>query len=93
MAIFLASAIGLMANIYMKISMHALAMGVAISFMLLLAFTQSASSGLYISVVLLISGLVCSSRFIASDHSQKEVYGGLLGGIIALVIAMLFVGV
>jgi hypothetical protein len=61
--------------------------------MILLAFTQSAGSGLYLSVALLISGLVCSSRFIASDHSQKEVYGGLLGGIIALVIAALFVGV
>jgi hypothetical protein len=91
--IFISSVIGQLANIYMKISMHALAMGAAVSFMMLLAFTQSAGSGLYLSVALLISGLVCSSRFIASDHSQKEVYGGLLGGIIALVIAALFVGV
>jgi hypothetical protein len=91
MAIFLASAIGLMANIYMKISMHTLAMGVAISFMLLLAFIQPVSSGAYISIALLIAGLVCSARFIVSDHTQKEIYGGLLAGFAALFIATLFV--
>jgi hypothetical protein len=91
MAIFLASAIGLMANIYMKISMHAIAMGVAISFILLLAVIQPVSSGVYISVAMLIGGLVCTARFIVSDHTQKEIYGGLLAGFAALFIATLFV--
>src|SRR6476660_3120518 len=34
-AIFLSSVIGQLANIYMKISMHAIAMGIAVSFMVL----------------------------------------------------------
>lgn len=91
MAIFLASSIGLMGNIYMKISMHAIAMGVMISFMMLLAFTQAISFGIYISITLFIAGLVCTARFIISDHTQKEIYGGLLAGAGALLIATLFV--
>jgi hypothetical protein len=91
MAIFLASAIGLMANIYMKISMHSIAMGVAISFTILLALTQSVSFGAYISIVLLIAGLVCTARFIVSDHTPKEIYGGLLVGLAALLVATLFI--
>jgi hypothetical protein len=91
MAIFIASAIGQMANIYIKISMHAIAVGVAVSFMLLLAIIQPVNSGIYISVALLIGGLVCTARFIVSDHTQKEIYGGLLAGFASLFIATLFV--
>jgi hypothetical protein len=91
MAIFLASSIGLMANIYLKISMHAIAMGVDVSFILFLALTQSVSFGIYISVTLLIAGIVCTARLIVSDHSQKEIYGGLLAGVTASFIATLFV--
>ena len=91
MAIFLASSIGLMGNIYMKISMHAIAMGVVMSFMMLLAFTQPLRFGVYISITLFITGLVCTARFIVSDHKPKEIYGGLLAGIAALLIATLFV--
>ena len=91
MAIFLASSIGLMANIYMKISMHAIAMGVMLSFMMFLALTQAVSFSVYISVAFFIAGLVCTSRFIVSDHSQKEIYGGLLAGLAALLIANTFV--
>jgi hypothetical protein len=91
MTIFLASSIGLMANIYMKVSMHAIAMGVMISFMMLLAFTQQVNFGIYISVSLFIAGLVCSARLIASDHTQKEIYTGLVTGIAALLIAILFI--
>ena len=87
MAIFLSSSIGLLANIYMKISMHAIAMGILISFTTLLAFTQAVSFGVYISVSFLIAGLVSTARLIVSDHSQKEVYAGLLAGFIALLIA------
>ena len=47
--------------------------------MMLLALTQSVSFGVYISVALLIAGLVCTARFIVSDHTQKEIYGGLAG--------------
>jgi hypothetical protein len=89
--VFISSVIGQIANIYMKISMHTIALGVAISFMLLLALTQSVSFGVYISITLVIAGLVCTARFIVSDHTPKEIYGGLLAGLAALLIATLFV--
>ena len=87
LAIFIASFIGLIANIYMKVSMHAISMGVMATFILLLAFSQPISFGVYISLALLIAGLVCTARFIVSDHTPKEVYGGLLLGIFSQLIA------
>jgi hypothetical protein len=82
-AIFLASSAGLMANIYMKVSMHAIAVGVTLAFMLLLAFSQEINFGVYLCVALFVTGLVCTARFIVSDHTQKEVYVGLLIGIVS----------
>ena len=90
-AIFLASVIGMMANIYIKISMHAIAIGVMLSFMVFVSLTQASHPGLYISIATFIAGLVCSARFIASDHTPKEIYGGLLAGIASLPVVILFV--
>lgn len=87
LAIFIASSIGLIANIYMKVSMHAISMGVMATFIMLLALSQPINFGIYISLALLISGLVCTARFIVSDHTAKEVYGGLLLGIVSQLIA------
>jgi hypothetical protein len=87
LAIFTASWVGLLFNIYMKISMHAISMGVMLTFLMLLALGQAISFGMYISVALLIAGLVCTARFIASDHTPKEVYAGLLVGIFSQLIA------
>ena len=87
LAIFIASSIGLIANIYMKISMHAIAVGVMVAFMMLLSFSQSVNFGIYLSIALLVAGLVCTSRFIVSDHTQREVYGGLLLGIASQLVA------
>ncbi len=90
-AIFLASVIGMMANIYIKISMHAIAMGVALSFMVQVSLTQTSHPGVYLSISSLIAGLVCSARFIASDHTPKEIYGGLMAGFASLPVVILFV--
>ena len=87
LAIWISASLGLMANIIMKVSLHAISMGVMLSFILLLAFSQGLSFGIYLSAVLFITGLVCTSRFLISDHTQKEVYGGLSVGIISMLIA------
>jgi hypothetical protein len=91
LAIFLASVIGFLANIYIKISMHAMAMGLMVSFLIMLAVRESTNFGIYLSFAFLIAGLVCTARFICSDHSKKEIYGGLFAGILSLVIAAFFV--
>jgi membrane-associated HD superfamily phosphohydrolase len=90
LAIFLASIGGLMANIYMKVSMHAIAAGVMAAFVMLLAFSEDLSFGIYISISVLLAGIICTARFVDSDHTAKEIYVGLLVGILSLVIAMKF---
>ena len=79
-----------MSNIFFKISMHAIAMGGMLMFALLFAFNDSYSSGLYLSVAMLIVGLVCTSRFLVSDHSAREIYSGLVVGMLAQLIAWYF---
>jgi hypothetical protein len=90
LAIFLASSAGLIANIYLKASMHAMAMGVAASFMLLLGFSQGMTFSLYIAVTLVAAGLVCTSRLVTSDHTPGEIYAGLFIGIAAQLVAYVF---
>lgn len=92
-AIFLASIFGLMANIFTKVSMHAIAAGVAIGFFGILGLTQPGHMGRYLSISVLLAGLVCTSRLIVSDHSSRELYLGLIGGIGCQVVAGLARGV
>jgi len=87
LAIFITSILGLMSNSYMKVSMHAMAVGVMSAFIVLLMIDGNIDSGIYISGVLFITGLVCTARLIISDHSTKEIYTGLFIGIIAMLIA------
>ncbi|RYY53884.1 MAG: hypothetical protein EOO09_16410 [Chitinophagaceae bacterium] len=86
-AIFIASSLGLIVNIYMKVSMHGMSMGVALAFVTMLAF-QSAGFTMYLSVALLLTGLVCTARMIASDHTPREIYTGLLTGILSMLLAV-----
>lgn len=88
MAIFIASSIGLLFNIYMKISMHSISMGILLAFMSLLAFTQAGSYTVYLSAAILVAGLVCTARFIVSDHTAREIYMGLFVGGLSQVIAV-----
>ncbi|MDB5197624.1 MAG: hypothetical protein JWP88_1995 [Flaviaesturariibacter sp.] len=92
LAIFLASSAGLLFNSFLKISMHAISIGVAVAFMYLLALVSGASFGVYLSIALLIAGLVCTSRLINADHEPKEVYYGLLIGLLSLLVAYWFEG-
>ena len=92
LAVFLASSIGLLFNNYMKISMHAIAAGVIITLLILLGLRSTNNLGPYISIGLLLAGLVCTSRLINSDHHPVEVYAGLLAGIVAQIAAYVFVG-
>jgi hypothetical protein len=80
MAIFIASSIGLIVNIYMKVSMHAISVGILLAFMVLLAMTQPGNYTVYLSISFLMAGLVCTSRLILSDHTPAEIYIGLLVG-------------
>ena len=91
MAIFNASVLGFLVNISMKVSMHAISVGVMTTFVALLAFSDSSSFSFYLSIAVLIAGIVCTSRLIVSDHSQREIYYGFLIGILSQLAAHYFV--
>ena len=91
LAIFNASVAGFLLNITMKVSMHAIAVGVMTAFVAILAFHESVNMSLYLAIAFLISGLVCTSRLIVSDHRPKEIYIGFIAGIISQLAAQYFV--
>lgn len=80
--IFLASSLALIANIYFKISMHAIGMGGLIGFFLVIAIFNSMLMTWPLCLALLITGFVCTSRLLLRSHDQKDIYLGLLAGII-----------
>lgn len=90
LAVFLASWLALMANIKIKISLHAISVGVMLTFIILLALSQDLNFGIYISIALLITGITCTSRFIVSDHTAAEIYSGLGVGVASMLIASQF---
>jgi hypothetical protein len=91
MAVFNASVFGFLANISMKVSMHAISVGVMTTFVALLALNDSVNLSLYLCIAVLISGAVCTSRLIVSDHTQKEIYYGFFIGIFCQMAAHYFV--
>ena len=90
LAIWISSWTGLMVNSRLKISLHAISMGIAVAFLFILAFSQNLNFGLYLTVGLLIAGLVGTARFIVSDHTRAEVYGGFALGVLSMLAAMVF---
>ena len=84
---FLAASAALMANNYFKISMHALAVGGGCAYMILLGLVSQEPIGFSIAIATLITGIVCTSRLIISDHHPYEVYWGLILGELCQVIS------
>lgn len=91
LGIFLTLSLAVMANNYFKISMHAMAVGGAATFMVLLAFVNGETSGMAVSVSLLVAGMVCTSRLLVSDHSPYDIYWGLIIAGICQVVACIFI--
>ena len=79
-AVFISSSVALMANIYFKISMHAIGMGGLLGLFLIIMYSNTMLMTLPLSVAFLLTGIVCTSRLIISDHTAKEIYAGLFVG-------------
>jgi hypothetical protein len=84
--VFISSAAALIANIYFKISMHAIGTGGLIGVFYVIMQQNTMLMTWPLSAALLIAGLVCTSRMIVSDHTSKEIYSGLLVGFICQLI-------
>ena len=88
--IFLSVNAGLIANIYFKISMHTLGMGGWLGLFLVIAFSQTMFITGFLCIVILLCGLVGTSRMALGSHSQKEIYSGFIWGMMGQFIAALF---
>lgn len=91
-AVFLASSAALLANIYLKISMHAIGMGGVLGILLVVMASNTMLTTLPFSIAFLLTGLVCTSRLIVSNHQPKEIYLGLLLGIVSQLIGAAVIG-
>lgn len=90
---FLASSAALIANIYFKISMHALGVGSLCGLVLIIIFLGfTYSVFLTTMLVFLITGIVCTSRLIVSDHRPFDIYAGIVVAILCQLIAYAFIG-
>ncbi|MBC7904174.1 MAG: hypothetical protein H7Y27_12155 [Gemmatimonadaceae bacterium] len=89
---FVGSIVALMANIYFKISMHGIGVGSFLTFFLWMPFTGDVPMGIWISIAVLITGLVCTARLIVSDHTEKELYAGLVAGTLCMLLGIFVEG-
>lgn len=90
---FLASSAALIANIYFKISMHALGVGSLCGLALIIIFSGfSYSVFLTIMLIFLITGIVSTSRLIVSDHTPFDIYSGIFISVLCQLIAYAFIG-
>jgi hypothetical protein len=90
-SVFISASAALIANIYFKISMHAIGVGGLLGLFILIIFKDS-SFGITLPFmsVIFICGLVLTARLFVSDHSVKDVYYGFfLGWIVQLFCSIL----
>ena len=89
--VFLTTVAGLIANIYFKISMHAMGMGGVLGLFLIIMTYNTMLMTWPLCIAFLVTGLVCTSRLIISNHTEKEIYLGLFAGILCQLAAAVFI--
>jgi hypothetical protein len=89
LGVFLAASGGLIANIYFKISMHAIGMGGLLGIFLVVAKENNMLMTWPLAGALLIAGMVCTARLLLHTHTQRDIYAGLALGFAAQVVASL----
>ncbi|MEO6456417.1 MAG: hypothetical protein ABIN97_20240 [Ginsengibacter sp.] len=91
-SVFLSSSVAVLANVYFKISMHAIGAGGLLGLMVVILYNNASSPiTLPFALTLLITGIVCTSRMIVSNHTQRDIYLGLLCGIVCQLVGAAFI--
>jgi hypothetical protein len=85
--VFIVSSAALIANVYFKVSMHAIAMGGMVGLFVIILQQNTMLMTVPLCIALLIAGLVCTARLIVSDHQPRDIYMGLLLGLACQVIS------
>lgn len=87
LGVFIAIVIGMVANTYVKISMHTIGWGGVIGFLLMLMTGLNMNISLVLMLAFLISGIVGTARLILGAHTPAEIYTGFILGILSQLIA------
>lgn len=91
LGIFVASAIGMTVNNFMKVSLHAMGIAGITTAILLVSVFYPVNQVLWLPLAILLTGLVISARLVVSDHSKKELIIGLFIGVFTQLAAYLWV--
>lgn len=81
--IFYASIVASAANIYFKISMHAIGVGGLVGMMVVALFSGHLIGLVPLALAVLISGMVMTARMVTGDHQQGDMLAGFLVGFLA----------
>ena len=89
--IFIATALGLIINNFMKISLHAMGVGGLLTAVILVGLHYSIDNAIWTLLVIIITAIVMSARMIVSDHSKQELILGFFIGLLTQVMAYFWV--
>jgi hypothetical protein len=78
--IFISTSIGVIFNNFIKISLHSIAMGSVLTALILCSLYYQIQLGVAIGIVILLTGIVCTSRLLLNSHTNEEIYWGLIVG-------------
>ena len=90
--VFIASAIGLIVNNFIKVSLHGMGVGGMLASVVLVGLKYPINNIIWDIAILFIAGIVISARMMVSDHTNKELTIGLGIGIITQTLAYFWVG-
>ena len=91
LGIFVASAIGMTVNNFMKVSLHAMGIAGLTTAVILVSVFYPVNNAVWVLLAILLTALVISARLIVSDHTKKELIVGLLIGVVTQVAAYMWV--
>ncbi len=89
--IFIASAIGLIINNFIKVSLHGIGVGGMLMAVILAGIMYPIQNIFWVSIAIVITSLVMSARMMVSNHTNKELWIGLMVGAATQTIAYLWV--
>ncbi len=89
--IFIASAIGLVINNFIKVSLHGIGVGGMLMAVILAGIMYPIQNIFWVSIAIVITSLVMSARMMVSNHTNKELWIGLMVGAATQTIAYLWV--
>ena len=91
LGIFVASAIGMTVNNFMKVSLHAMGIAGLTTAVILVSVFYPVNNAVWVLLAILLTALVISARLVVSDHTKKELIVGLFIGLFTQVAAYLWV--